>query len=44
MIVGPWGEVLAEVKEDEGPEIAVAEVDLERLERVRKEVPLLRRT
>jgi deaminated glutathione amidase len=48
MIVGPWGDVLAEVKgeAEEGgePEIAVAEIDLGVLERVRREVPLLRRT
>jgi deaminated glutathione amidase len=48
MIVGPWGDVLAEVKgeAEEGgePEIAVTEIDLGVLERVRREVPLLRRT
>ncbi|KAL8682212.1 MAG: hypothetical protein Q9186_001750 [Xanthomendoza sp. 1 TL-2023] len=46
MIVSPWGEVVAELggeKKDE-PEIAVAEIDLENLEKIRKEMPLLRRT
>lgn len=46
--MGPWGDVLAEVNvEGEGggePEIAVAEIDLGVLERVRREMPLLRRT
>jgi deaminated glutathione amidase len=45
MIVNPWGEVLAEMggrEEDFG--IAAVEVDLEFLERVRREMPLLRRT
>jgi predicted amidohydrolase len=54
MIVDPWGRVVAELGgegEEEGSgkgldvgEIAVAEVDLEGLERVRREMPLLRRT
>ncbi|KAL8808854.1 MAG: hypothetical protein Q9200_003957 [Gallowayella weberi] len=46
MLVSPWGEVMAELsgeKKDE-PEIAVAEIDLEGLEKIRKEMPLLRRT
>ncbi|KAK8250531.1 nitrilase [Phyllosticta capitalensis] len=54
MIVSPWGEVLAElggVDATEGrqgyrpePELATAEVDLEVLQRIRREMPLLRRT
>ncbi|KAK7531927.1 putative nitrilase [Phyllosticta citricarpa] len=54
MIVSPWGEVLAElggVDATEGkqgyrpePELATAEVDLEVLKRIRREMPLLRRT
>ncbi|KAF2264522.1 carbon-nitrogen hydrolase [Lojkania enalia] len=52
MIVDPWGKTLAELggeEDDKGRgldvgEIAVAEVDLEYLEKVRREVPLLRRT
>ncbi|KAF1956284.1 carbon-nitrogen hydrolase [Byssothecium circinans] len=51
MIVDPWGTVVAELGgEEDGKgrgldvgEIAVAEIDLEGLERVRREVPLLRR-
>ncbi|KAL8736259.1 MAG: hypothetical protein Q9166_000414 [cf. Caloplaca sp. 2 TL-2023] len=46
MIVSPWGEIIAELggeKKDE-PEIAVGEIDLERLKKIRKEMPLLRRT
>jgi predicted amidohydrolase len=37
MIVGPWGEVLAEVKEGEG--FACAELDLERQAEVRRKLP-----
>ncbi|OAL50839.1 carbon-nitrogen hydrolase [Pyrenochaeta sp. DS3sAY3a] len=52
MVVDPWGRVVAELggEEDEKGrgldegEIAVAEVDVEYLEKVRREVPLLRRT
>jgi predicted amidohydrolase len=52
MIVDPWGKVVAELggEDDEKGrgldvgEIAVAEINLEYLEKVRKEVPLLRRT
>ncbi|KAF2120726.1 carbon-nitrogen hydrolase [Lophiotrema nucula] len=52
MIVDPWGKVVAELggEEDEQGrgldigEIAVAEIDLEYVEKVRREVPLLRRT
>lgn len=52
MIVDPWGKVVAELggEEDENGrgldigEIALAEIDAEMIERVRREVPLLRRT
>ncbi|PGH12078.1 hypothetical protein AJ79_04477 [Helicocarpus griseus UAMH5409] len=47
MIVNPWGEVVAKLgggSVAQEPEIAVAEVDLELLEKVRREMPLLRRT
>ncbi len=48
MIVNPWGKILAELSGEESyndePEIAVAEIDLEYLDKVRREVPLLRRT
>jgi predicted amidohydrolase len=40
MIVDPWGAVLAQVPDGEG--VAVAEIDLERQERVRRELPALR--
>lgn len=46
MIVSPWGDIVAELggeKKDE-PEIAVGEIDLERMEKIRKEMPLRRRT
>ncbi len=39
MIVGPWGDVLAEIPEGEG--IAVADLDLGELERVRATLPAL---
>jgi len=48
MVVDPWGEVLAElggVEEWEGePQLAVVDLDMQKLERVRREVPLKRRT
>ena len=46
MIVSPWGEVVAELGGEwtGEPEVAVADVDLGVVERVRREVPLLRRT
>lgn len=31
-------------RENKGPEIATAMVDLDQVERIRKEIPLLRRT
>jgi len=40
MIVEPWGTVVAQVPDGEG--LAVAEIDLERLERIRRELPALR--
>ncbi|KAH7385807.1 carbon-nitrogen hydrolase [Pyrenochaeta sp. MPI-SDFR-AT-0127] len=52
MIVDPWGKVVAELGGeddekgrglDEG-KIAIAEIDLEYLEKIRREVPLIRRT
>jgi len=45
MIVNPWGKVLAELGGvGQEPEITVAEIDLAFLEKVRREMPLLRRT
>lgn len=52
MIVDPWGKIVAELGGEENGngrgldigEIAMAEIDLEHLEKVRREVPLLRRT
>lgn len=50
IIVGPWGEVLAELggefkdsKGKAGPEIATATVDTKYVEKIRREVPLRRR-
>ncbi|HLH27851.1 MAG TPA: carbon-nitrogen hydrolase family protein [Acidimicrobiales bacterium] len=40
MIVDPWGTVLDELRED-GPGVAVADVSLERVGRVRAELPVL---
>ena len=39
MIVDPWGQVVARVPDGEG--IAIAEIDLERQERLRRELPSL---
>lgn len=46
VIISPWGEVLAELGgEWKGePEVITAEVDSKRLGKVRREMPLLRRT
>jgi predicted amidohydrolase len=52
MIVDPWGKVVAELGGDSGEgmkwsgegEIATAEIDEEYVEKIRREVPLLRRT
>ncbi|KAF1814372.1 putative nitrilase [Eremomyces bilateralis CBS 781.70] len=46
MIISPWGSVLAELGGDwnGGPELATAEIDLSSIEKIRKEMPLLRRT
>lgn len=45
MIVSPWGEVLAQLGgEFKEPEIAIADIDLDVVTRVRREIPLNRRT
>lgn len=45
MIIDPWGKVLAELTGDgKEPEIAVAEINLDYREKIKKEMPLLRRT
>ncbi|KAH8596064.1 nitrilase, putative [Bisporella sp. PMI_857] len=44
LIISPWGEILAELDGKEAPEIAIATVDLSFVERIRREVPLVRRT
>ncbi|MCJ1340885.1 Carbon-nitrogen hydrolase [Bachmanniomyces sp. S44760] len=45
MIISPWGQVLTElVGDNQEPTIATADVDLCLLERLRSEMPLLRRT
>lgn len=46
IVINPWGEVVAELggeKKDE-PEVVFAEIELERVEKIRREMPLLRRT
>jgi nitrilase len=42
MIVDPWGSVLAQVPDGEG--IAVAELDFDRQDRLRRELPALSHT
>ncbi|BCR95884.1 carbon-nitrogen hydrolase family protein [Aspergillus luchuensis] len=45
MIVNPWGEVVAKLDDEyQEPQIAVADIDLDLLAKVRREMPLLRRT
>ena len=46
VVIDPWGEVLAALdgeKKDE-PEVIFAEIDLDRVKKIKKEMPLLRRT
>lgn len=43
MILDPWGKILAELDDSPEPRIACADLDFERLETVRREMPLLRR-
>lgn len=45
MIVSPWGEIIAGLGGDfNGPEIVTAQIDLSVVNKLRKEVPLKRRT
>ncbi|KAF4164472.1 hypothetical protein CNMCM6936_009054 [Aspergillus lentulus] len=45
MIVNPWGEIVAKLGDQyREPEIATAEIDFNLLEKVRREMPLSRRT
>ncbi|KAE8414507.1 carbon-nitrogen hydrolase [Aspergillus pseudocaelatus] len=45
MIVNPWGEIVAQLGEEHTePQIAFADIDLDLLAKVRREIPLLRRT
>lgn len=45
MIVNPWGEVVAKLGGDfNEPEIATADIDLDHVTKVRRDMPLLRRT
>ena len=45
IIIDPWGKIVAELGGgSRDPEIAIADIDLGVVERVRKEMPLLRRT
>ena len=44
-IVSPWGEIVARLGGAfEGPEIAMADIDLDLVARIRREMPLNRRT
>lgn len=45
MIIDPWGKIVAHIEDDdEGPRVAFADVELDLVKKVRREVPLLRRT
>jgi deaminated glutathione amidase len=45
MIIDPWGVILAELDGEGGePEIATAGIDLGLVDKIRMEMPLLRRT
>ncbi|CAK4032375.1 probable nitrilase, putitive [Lecanosticta acicola] len=46
IVIDPWGEVVAELggEKKEEPEVILAEIDFGKLERIRTQMPLLRRT
>ncbi|KAI9045675.1 carbon-nitrogen hydrolase family protein [Aspergillus affinis] len=45
LIVNPWGEIVAQLGDEyQEPQIAVAHIDFDLLAKVRREMPLLRRT
>jgi predicted amidohydrolase len=46
VVISPWGEVKAELSGEAGeePELAVVDIDVDLVEKVRREIPLLRRT
>lgn len=46
IVIDPWGEVLGELGGDkkDGPEVILAEIDFEKLHKIRTQMPLLRRT
>lgn len=45
LIVNPWGEIVAQLEDEyQEPQIAVADIDFDLLTKVRREMPLLRRT
>jgi predicted amidohydrolase len=45
MVVDPWGKVLLDMAgEDRGPEIGIVDVNLDYQEKIKSEMPLLRRT
>lgn len=46
IVISPWGDILAELGEEEKdePEIIIAEINFEELEAVRRKIPHLRRT
>lgn len=45
MIVNPWGEVIAELGDEYSePQIVTADIDLDLVAKIRREMPLLRRT
>jgi predicted amidohydrolase len=45
LIINPWGEIVAQLGDEcEEPQIAIADIDLDLLAKVRGEMPLLRRT
>ena len=45
MVVDPWGKVLLDLPGDSsGPEIGIVDIDLDYREKIKSEMPLLRRT
>lgn len=46
IVIDPWGEVLTELRGErkDEPELILADIDLDKVRRIKKEMPLLRRT
>lgn len=45
MVVDPWGKILLDLPgEDTGPQLGIVDIDLDYQEKIKNQMPLLRRT